>query len=65
MRARVLIGALISVAFLAGPVLAGDRLDKTHENARVCKGKIAAKHVPAANMKAEMDKCASDPQGYQ
>ena len=65
MKLKALLSALVGVSFLVSPVVAGDRLDKNHENARICKGKVAAKNVPAANKQAELDKCASDPNGYQ
>jgi hypothetical protein len=44
--------------------LAGNRNSLTNTNAKMCRGKVAAKHVPAANKQAELDKCAADPQGY-
>jgi hypothetical protein len=64
MNLKNLFIALLGASLLIGPALAGDRLDKNRENARICNGKVAAKHVAAANKKAELDKCASDPQGY-
>jgi hypothetical protein len=65
MNYKALIVAIVGSSLLIGPAFAGDRLDKSHENARICRGKVAAKHVPAANKQAELDKCAGDPQGYQ
>ncbi len=64
MKFKSLTVAIVGASLLVGPALAGDRLDKSHENARICRGKVAAKHVAAANKQAELDKCAGDPQGY-
>jgi hypothetical protein len=65
MKVKMLTVALISVAFLAGgPSWAKDRLDKNHENMRMCTGKLKAKHVAKADWQAEMDKCSPDPTAY-
>ena len=51
-------------AFVAKLDLAGDRLDKNHENKRVCTGNLKAEHISEADWQAEMDKCAPDPTAY-
>ncbi|MGA2795796.1 MAG: hypothetical protein ABSE69_20235 [Roseiarcus sp.] len=65
MKIKTLFVALVGISFLAGPALAGNRLDKTNENKRMCVGKLHAKHVSKANWQGEMDKCAPDPVAYQ
>jgi len=64
MKIRTLMVALICGAFVAGPALAKDRLDKNSENKRMCTGKLKAKHISKADWQAEMDKCAPEPTAY-
>jgi hypothetical protein len=64
MKIRTLVVALVCGAFVAGPALAGNRLDKNHENMRICTGKLKAKHISKADWQAEMDKCSPDPTAY-
>jgi hypothetical protein len=65
MKIKTLIIALAGMAFLAGPALAGNRVDKNNENRRMCNGKLHAKHVSKADWQAEREKCAPDPVAYQ
>jgi hypothetical protein len=65
-KVRSLVVALIGMTFLSAPVFAGDRVSnmKYKDAAKVCAGKIAAKHVAAADKAAEMSKCKDDPGAY-
>lgn len=64
MKLGKILAALVSISILASPALAGNRNDKNEQNKKMCRGKVAAKHIAAANKQAEMDKCMDGPDAY-
>ena len=64
MMLKSLIIAIVGGSLLAAPSFAGNRNSQMNQNIQTCRGKVAAKHVPAASRQAEMDKCLNDVQGY-
>jgi hypothetical protein len=61
--------ALLLIAFAALGAASGAfalQSSKPNNQAHItCRDKLGAKHIKKADMKAEHDKCMSDPMGYQ
>ena len=64
MKLRNILVAFVSISLLASPASAGNRNDKNEQNKKMCRGKVAAKHLPVASRQAEMDKCMDGPDAY-
>jgi hypothetical protein len=48
MLTKGIVAAVVALSIIAGPALAGNRNSAINQNAKMCRGKVAAKHVPAS-----------------